>query len=200
MKRKVLKLFIVLLVSVTIETVVFQGATIMHLLNKDYVKNKTYILKDFATANWITSADGLLVSSNDPILVVADVNTYVDVIHLNAEMPEKLPYIDVFYTNDKYHNYGDVVKHCDKVKDNLADIKVGDNVKNLRIDLGDAAGAKLTNLTVVINPVSIKFSFSRIIAMLLIYYSAGFLFALQKMPDYHLEYLTKRESDINEDK
>ncbi len=192
MKSRILRFFVVFTVSVIIEMVVFQGVTIVNLLDNNIVKNRVYTLLDFEYINWSVNEDDMLVSENDPILVLADVNTYIDSIKIITQMSDQLQYLEVFYVNAQYPNYGDIVKHCDEVNNNAVNISIGDDVRDLRIDLGDEAGVILTNIIVTINPVSFHFSFSRVITLLIIYYGAYYLFALQKMPNYNLEDLTKK--------
>ena len=63
----------------------------------------------------------------------------------------------------------------------------------LRIDLGEDAEVKLSDIHVVVNPVPrLHVSVSRIVAVVLIYVCGSLLFRIQKMPDY-TRYIQKKE-------
>jgi len=186
MKKGMLRFCVVALAAVAIELVFFQGLNIVKLLWPGYQANILLSLDDFEIANWVRREDGTLESGLDPILVTGRLDARVDVIEVTALASKQIPYIDIFYINEEHPQYGELHLHNELKDGNSSVFTLDDDVDNLRIDLGDDAGVILRELTVRINPVEFRPSLSRIIAVILIYWSGVFLFSLQKMPDYHL--------------
>lgn len=196
MGNKIKRFFVVLIYSALIELIVFQSVNIWKIYRPNSNANQTYTLSDFEVANWQPNEDGTFTSAVDPILVCVLDGQKIDEISIVITASQSIPYIEVFYLNEKYVNYGEVMIRCDEVKDNRASIDINDKVKALRLDLGDDPGVILSELSVVVNPVEINISISRIVAMMMIYWCGVFLFSLQKMPDYRLEKtLAKTEGD-----
>ena len=184
MKKNIIRFFIVLLLSAVIEIVVFQGANILKQYKYGDTANQVYHLDAFEVYNWEEQPDGSWLSLHDPMLFLELENRNVDVLRLQTEVLRNIPYVDIFYINDQFANYGDVYQSCETTSDDSIVIAIGDQVDTLRIDLGDDAGISLNELTVTINPVSVGFSVSRVIAMLVIYWGTFGLSLLQKSPDY----------------
>lgn len=154
------------------------------LANPNMVKNRIYTLSNCETVNW--EEGEVLRSSTDPMLILSDVGCYVERLLIQTELSAPIPYIDLFYTNERYLQYGDVILRIEEPKSEEI-LTIDDQISDLRIDLGDEPGTGLYSFTVVVNPVEIKFSVPVVIAVLLIYLTAKFLFSLQETPDYGLE-------------
>ncbi len=154
------------------------------LMDPNMVKNRVYTLADCEKVNW--EEGEVLRSSTDPMLLLSNVGCYVERLSIQTELSVPVPYIDLFYTNERYLQYGDVLRRIEE-PGSEAFLAIGDQIFDLRIDLGDEPGTELYNFTAVVNPVEIKFSFPVVVAVLLIYLTAKFLFSLQKIPDYGLE-------------
>lgn len=183
---KLLFRLVILAIATSIIEIVFLNLNAWRLtLNRDLKKNLLYTLSDMETANWDEDGDGLY-SQTDPILIIPSLNSYIDSIMIEADLSPAIPYIDVFYTNDAHPQYGDIVIREEELGEQV-NVSIHDTVLNLRIDLGDDQGTTLRHFSVVINPVKIQFSGAIVVAVLIIYLTALFLFSLQKAPDYGLE-------------
>jgi len=187
MKKGLLRFLVVAFAAAAIEMIFFQGPTIIKLLQPNYQANVILSLEDFETVNWQLGEEGTMESGVDPILVAGGLDMRVDKVEVMAAASRQIPYIDIFYINDKHPQYGDLYLHNELSDENSSVFTLEDNVADLRIDLGDDAGLILRELTVFINPVKFCPSLSRIVAVILIYWGGVFLFSLQKMPDYHLD-------------
>lgn len=187
MKKQICRFFLVLLVGISIELIIFRGPQIIRLLSPKSAANQELHLSDFETANWEHLEDGRLCSGEDPILVVAGVDAHIDKIEIDVIASRELPYIDIFYINKDHPQYGELYQRCGEMEGNHAEASIDDHVQDLRLDLGDDAGLTLYDLTVRINPVEIDISIARIAAIIFIYWSGAFLFSLQKAPDYGLD-------------
>lgn len=166
------------------------------LLNPDMVKNCVYTLEDCEKVNW--EEGKTLRSSADPMLILSNVGCYVECLLIRTELSAPVPYIDLFYTNERYLQYGDVIHRIEEPEPEAV-LAIDDQVSDLRIDLGDEPGTELYNFTVVVNPVEIEFSVPVVMAVLLIYLTAKFLFSLQKTPDYGLETGESKVKDREDD-
>lgn len=195
MKKMIIRVLITVLISVAIEFVVFQGPRVWKLYKPDSNANQVYYLDSFEAANWEVESDGTLVSLADPMLVLEINNQDIDMLKIQVDASGIIPYVDIFYINDRYPNYGDRHTHYEDLQNNQATIELDDYVQALRIDLGDDPGLRLKEMRVTLNPVSIDVSLSRIIAMIAIYWCGVFLFSLQKMPDYGLDRIAETERE-----
>jgi len=184
---KVKRILSIVIVALIIELLVFNFFNVIHLLDKGLEKNKEYTLEQMEIMNWERSGNDII-SGLDPMIIVDDVATVVKEINIECEVNNVIPYIDVFYTNNTYDQFnGELLIHHKQPTNTTATIKINQYVKDLRIDLGDEAGLKLSNIKVIINPTKIDFSLSRVIAMILIYFASIGLFYLQKNPEYKIK-------------
>lgn len=176
----------VLIIACCIEVFGINFSNILSLADNSVEKNREYILKDMQAINW-KQEDGHLTSQYDSNLIVEGVDTFIKKIKLEISSNQKVPYIQVFYTNDKNENFnGELLVEYGQPVIKEVEISLDQHVKNLRIDLGDEEGMMLDDIKLVINPVNFNFSISRIIAMILIYVLSIGLFYLQKNPDYNI--------------
>lgn len=182
-KKLGLQLILLACAAAIIELLLLNFGDWKLLLNPNMVKNRIYTLEDCEKVNW--EEGETLCSSTDPMLILSNVECYVESLLIRTELSAPVPYIDLFYTNERYLQYGDVILRIEEPEPEEI-LAVGDQISDLRIDLGDEPGTELYNFTVVVNPVEIKFSVPIVVAVLLIYLTAKFLFSLQKTPDYGL--------------
>lgn len=178
------KALVILLIAVAMELFIFNFQPVCdRVLGRENL-NEIYTLADFETINWTETADGLI-SGYDPMLILDGVNTQVHSLRIFSDCLGQVPYVNVFYTNDHYLQFGDGPVLLEMVESgNAVEIAVNDTVENLRIDLGDQAGVALNQLTVIVNPSAIQISIARIVAIILIAFFAEFLFSLQRYPTY----------------
>lgn len=188
MESKYLKnFFAVIFIALIIEIFVINFSNILAFLNTDLVKNKEYVVRDLKTFNWEYSGEKL-VSDLDPMLIIDNIDTYIKEINISLESNKQISYTNIFYTNSDVKNFnGDAVINYNQPLENDTNIEIYKNVKSLRIDLGDEANLEINNLIIKINPVKINFNISRVIAMILIYYSAIVLSYIQKNPKYEVK-------------
>mgnify|MGYP001136580372 CR=1 FL=1 len=154
------------------------------LTDSGMIKNRVYTLTDCEKVNW-EETGGTIRSLYDPMLILSGVECYIERISIQTKLSPTIPYIDLFYTNESYLQYGDRILRVEEPEQEET-IIIADWVSNLRIDLGDAPETELSDFVVVVNPVRIQFSFPVVVAVLLIYLAAKFLFSLQETPDYGL--------------
>lgn len=178
------KLFFITVFAIFLEIVIFNFPYVSGMLNGNIEKNISYNLEDIEKVNW-RKVDNSLISEQDPMLTISNIDTYVKDFELSFSIDKKIPFIMIYYTQNEDDTFND--KMSIALTDNLRDkneIKVNSFVKDLRVDLGDDAGVKLNSLDVVINPVKLNISISRIIAILLIYIVGIGLFYLQRSPNF----------------
>lgn len=187
MRKVIIRIILVALLSVVIEVLVIQGKNIVSLVQLGDKANKEIHMDAFEYVNWEQNNNGEFVSLEDPILVYDAGNLEIRNISIHVDSPDTIPYIDVFYTNDLYHDFADHYFRCAEINNNSALISINDHVRKLRFDLGDEEGLVVRDITCVLNHARIKISLSRIIAINLIYWATCFLFSLQKMPDYGID-------------
>jgi hypothetical protein len=198
MKKKKLKIFefvAVLAVALVLELFVFNFSYFRGLLDNDIAHNLNYDIGDFEVINW-DEDDGVLVSRFDPQLVLNGINTEIKDICITAKADADIPYAVLFYTDETYPVFtGDAMLTIQGGNGNVFKADPDWKATDLRIDLGDDAGLRLTGLDVEINPLKINISISRIIAIFIIYYGAKFLFSLQRSPDYGLNVKQRSEGE-----
>lgn len=180
------KIILALIISCCIELFVINFSNVVNVLDTTTEKNKVFTLDDMSLVNW-NEENGYIISENDPNFIIKNVNTDIKKIKISANVNRVIPYIDIFYTNQEEEEYnGDLlIKYSNEIEKNV-EIDINQYVKDLRIDLGDEEGMILEDIEVVINPIKVNISISRIIAMFLIYLSFVGLFYLQKNPDYNI--------------
>lgn len=189
--KMAIRLVAIACITATVELLLLNLGEWKMLIDPDLERNREYTLADCTKMNWKT-VNGVLQSAGDPMLILDNVGCYVERILIKTELSPDIPYIDLFYTNENYAQYGDVVLRAEKPGSEEI-VAIRDRVLDLRIDLGDDPGTELREFSVVVNPAQIQFSIPIVIAVLLIYLTAKFLFSLQKAPDYGLRLEMKTE-------
>lgn len=185
---------VVFTVAILVELCFLNGSALLKLASGDPLTNSTYTLEDFLPANWMEIDNGLR-SMEDPILVIPNLEGKVDSIQIEVKASPDIPYIDLFYTDETSEEFnGNMYIHCDTVSDGKTDISVGQYVKNLRVDLGDAPGTELYSLTMVVNPAEMNISLFRVGTVLALYYIAVFLFSLQRPAEYRMAEVSDHET------
>ncbi len=181
-----IQFFIIIIIAFILELGIFNFKYFVSKFDTSKQYNLEYTLKDMAKVNWDIEADGKLISGSDANLVIENIDTYINTLCIEYIVNKKLSDVSIFYTNDKeiYFN-GDNIRTISS-PDNYLDISLKKQIKDLRIDLSDEKGILLNDINVIINPVSLRISFSRIIAIVLIYYSFISLFALQRSPTFDI--------------
>jgi hypothetical protein len=108
-------------------------------------------------------------------------------IRLDFSAKQDIRNIYILYANEEYPEFGTNYVVTEGVQKSPLYLNIKDNVTDLRIDLGDDAGIMLNSFKLTVNPTAWNISFSRIIAVLLIYCVGTLLFNLQKTPNYNLK-------------
>jgi len=181
---EILKFVIFVSLFFSIHFLVWNFSTIKLILNNNIPKNIVFFMNDFETVNW-QKKDNKLITGADPMLLKSDINKYVNSILIDIETIPQIPYVQTFYTNEKYLNYGDKSILITNSAQPL-NIRINDKINDLRIDLGDNENVTLINLRVILNPICWNFSFSILFAIILIYFTSKGLLFLQRSPTYKI--------------
>ena len=193
-----IQLLVIAILASCVQALLLNWTSIMLKFDQTIPKDQVYSLSDSEKANWETSGTKLL-SLEDPMLVYANINCYVEQIVLSLDAETDIPYIDVFYINQEHPQYGDQVLRIENPEEKIT-VSIKDYITDLRIDLGDEKGTILNDLSVIINPIEFRFSIAIVVAVLLIYVATRFLFYLQKSPNYGIEVYEYEKDNIREDK
>lgn len=184
--KKIIGFLKVLLIATIIEVVLFDLSDIMYYM-KNYqqlISNEVLSMSSAMLINWDSSDEGYI-SKEDPMIVYEGLNTKLQNIQIqiisDSELKEA---ITVFYMSDANSELR--IASSAGLIDNTANIRISEDVYSLRIDLGESAGFRLNDCLITLNSTEAHFSFSRIVAMLIVYYVTGLLFRLQKSPEYKL--------------
>lgn len=188
---------LVLLLSVIVELLYFNFHSIVLRLDPGLI-SKSYTLSQMEYVNWSRSGD-ILVSEQDPMLIIHDINCFIETVTIQFNTDKDLESVTVFYTNDENTVFnGNAYFVATGAINSQCGFEVNEHIRDLRIDLGDLKGTVLYDAKVLINDDTIDFSLSRVIAMVLIYFAAVFLFNIQKMPDYNLDQFINKGTNIDE--
>lgn len=178
----------VTIIVICIELFVFNFNFFSFQLNKNIEKNIELTLNEAALVNWI-KVNNEYISEPDPMIIYEDINVYVKSIKLYVKTKLAVNDITLFYTHDNVKEFNaDNMKVINTSQDNnMYIIKINENIRDLRIDLGDVADTELLEFDLIINPSELNFSIERCIMMICIYYGALGLFSLQKTQNYQLQ-------------
>lgn len=183
-----------LLVGVLLEVLYFNFSTLAIRLNPEII-TKSYSLSQMEPVNWVKTGN-TLVSGLDPMLQISGVDCFAKTLTIQFNTDSSVESVTIFYTNDQNDIFnGNAMLVRTGTISGLCMFDANVNVKDLRVDLGDMAGTVLNEATVIVNDDSFDFSISRVVAVVLIYFAAVFLFSIQKMPDYHLEKITYKGNE-----
>lgn len=182
------KILIVIIFAFLIELIIFNYVEVKNELNSSVQKNIVYNIKDIKKVNWSVK-NRKLISNLDPILELENLNTEVKNINIQLKGKNDIPYIDLFWTEEKNEVFN--ADKINRINTNIKGsfnqeikIELNKQVEDLRIDLGDNPGLELDEIKIIINYSHIRLNYARIIAMLLIYVTSKFLFSLQQNPKY----------------
>lgn len=186
MKKKIKKIIFVIIFAVAVELLIFNFNYVLASLTPQS-NNLRYSLDQIQTINWQRNGD-TLVSEYDPILIIPNLNMKVRTIRIIVEASKPIRNVVVFYNNDQFPVFSEktLISNTEPLVKSTT-ITLNQRVNDVRIDLGDEAGLTIKDITVIINPIDFDFSFSRIIAIILMYLSIIGLSVLQKAPAYQLE-------------
>ena len=177
---KIKKLLLVVLFSVLLEFFYFQRDYWIYRLDGNVKTSLTLTLEDAQAINWEISDSGMI-SNEDPILLFLIDPIYVYNLKVSYKTIPDIETCTVIYRDAQNELKSTAVT---AVSGNF-NVLMRENLgTELRIDLGEAAGTRLDEITVVINNVPFTPSLSRIIAVILIYICGVYLFKIQEMPDY----------------
>lgn len=187
--KKIIKYSTVLLVAIIIELAFFDFADISNIIsnNKMQIHDKTLFIADAQLINWDVGEE-IYISKNDPIILFEGINNKINNFKIKVDSKQKLENITVFYTKNKSGLAGEPYQLSPvKLINNEGNIKIDDYIYSLRIDLSENEGLKIGDFSIILNPTKLDFSISRVVAMLVIYFSTGALFRLHKSPEYGIE-------------
>lgn len=185
-KKVIRKLVAILAFAVLLELLVFNFSNFSLLMDPSFEKNINYTLEDMQKVNWKKKNESII-SDLDPMLILSGINKEVRTVKVSVEANQLIENSTIFYTNSQVKFFSKQGMVIAKGEQGVFAVTLNKLVKDLRIDLVENEGLVLHNVTVVINPVKIQISFSRIITVLSIYYGMVGLFRLQKSPDYQID-------------
>ena len=197
--KKVKMLLTIMLVAVVMEVLFFNFTPIWDRISGRTNLNEVYSLLDCQAVNWV-QVDDTLVTGSDPMLILEKINHEIREVRIESDCLEEIPYVNLFYTNDRYLQFGEGPVILQTVEDSdVITININDTVKDLRIDLGDTEGIVLHEITVTVNPSQFQISVSRITAIILIICCGKFLLSLQRHPSYFSDF-SNAPSNFNSQK
>lgn len=189
--KKIYKLCLYIIVSILIELI------ILGIYNYNYMsmcdnKKISYVDKQVEFYNWDKNESGYI-SKTDPIIIIPNLNMYVDNVKIKFKSSQQFEYIDFFYKTKKnetfnmLNNFSRINTVNYDIKEDLYSVKytINSYVKDLRVDLGDKPDRFVEDVSMEIN-FPIKFSIARVIAIFLIIISSEILFKLQKNQTYRI--------------
>lgn len=184
--KSTFKLIYVIIFILIIEICIFNYNELNSLIDNSNEKNVVLTLNEASLVNWVKKDDSY-VSQIDPMIVFENIDLFIKNIEIKTIINNKVPYIDFFYTDSKRTEFnGDMLLKLNDVNQDVNTIVVNQDVKDIRLDLGDEEGITLSNFIVVINPIRLNIKVARIILMLFLYYCSKGLFNLQKSPEYEV--------------
>lgn len=186
MKKNIIRIVLVVIIALFLELGVFNFQYFVSCFDTSKQYNIIYSLDDMNKINWENSNNKKLVSKVDANLIIEEINTYIDDVFIEYDSSKIIPDIVLFYTdkNNIYFNAENIIT----ISNPQSSLRIGVNktVKDLRIDLSDDEGIILNDIKIIVNPAKLDISISRILAIVLIYFSFISLFTLQRSPKYDL--------------
>lgn len=186
------KVLLSVCIAVLLELSVFNFDVWSTKMKAEQLKTDTFSLEELTLVNWHME-DGAYISDVDPQLFVPTDPMWLSSIFIQYKTAPQVENCSFYYSNPD--QTVDVLSKTD-VLNGQTIFKLDQEVGPiLRIDLGEDAGVKLSDIHVVVNPVPrLHISVSRIAAVVLIYIVGSLLFRIQKMPDY-THYIQKKEEN-----
>lgn len=184
-KKFYIQVILVFIFGVVLELCWFNLDYLMFRL-KDVPKNVEYTMEDAELYNWQKTNEGYI-SQPDPMIVLANLNYYVENICINTTPEVDISDGAIFYTNNNIAQFGTdgMIQIVEPLKDANVFV-IGDNVKDLRVDIGESEGTVVNNVKLTINVNQLDFRFTRVIIIVLIYVVGYFLLTLQRPRKYDI--------------
>jgi len=121
----------------------------------------------------------------DPNIIWLDISQNVRSFKVEYYPPIPTNVVRFFYSDDINPVFSaETLVHIPDTVNGTFTFALNRHINDLRIDLFEEAGFEIESIRITLNPVEFNFSFSRIVAVLLLYIGAKFLFGLQKIPVY----------------
>lgn len=175
------RLILLILFAFMLEVFVFNFQYVKKYFCNKPVLEKSYGLNDITKINWHKEKSGALISDMDPMLVIEDVDGYVENLSINMNINPRPKYIQVFYTDKEFEQFnGEKLITISSINSNTVKYDIKKYIKSIRIDLGDYADTKLEDIQIKFTDVQFDFNLARVIAVILIYVIAIKLFEFQK--------------------
>lgn len=142
-------------------------------------------LDDFTLYNWAEDENGGYTSLPDPMFVIEDLQADIKDMDIAIDTQDSIIGTTIFFTEEEGQAFnGENIIAGGSFKNSRMTAEVNRFVNDLRIDPGEAEGIHINNISVTLNPDRVRFSLSRFLAVIILYFSTLFLFGLQKRPDY----------------
>jgi len=179
---KVMRFLISVAVAVLIEVAVFNFSTLQEIASGN--PQMEFQIGELSFNNWEEIAGGGYTSLLDPMIYVEKINAPVDTLTIQTDIVPLPSQYTLFYTLEEDEGFtAEKMMSLEPVTGNdtyALDIQAS----AIRIDPGEEAGSVLYEMTFRINEIKWEISFSRIIAMLIIWWGTAGLMLLQKPSDY----------------
>lgn len=187
-----LKVLLSLCVAILLEIAVFNFNVWQSRFASDQLKPTEYTVEDLTFVNWRLDGDGY-VSDADPQLFVPTSSMRINSVSVEILSEPEMTECMLYFSNPD----GTVIAQENTDIRGSTTFRIGKNVgPTLRIDPGEKAGLRLSDVRIIVNPTPhLHISISRIIAVVLIYVCGSLLFRIQRMPDY-THYIQKEKEDV----
>lgn len=197
MKAKKISIGIVV-ITLLVELFCFNFSYFYGLLFEDFDHNISLDLNDFEKVHWLQDGSGW-VSEIDPMLIRNGIDTQITELEVRVQADSKIPYMVFFYTDEQYLEFcAEAMIEVAPVSDNVFSVQVGKNIQNMRIDLGDDAGLRVSGMEIILNPLYLNFSVSRYCAMLVVCFGFWALNRLQQSRNYHIDIESSQKEGTGE--
>ncbi|MCI8476805.1 MAG: hypothetical protein HFE97_00440 [Oscillospiraceae bacterium] len=189
------RVIMISIAAVLLELLYFNFQPLKLSINADLERNIVYYHDNLEFINWNKSEDGRFISMDDPQILIPSPQMKIVSVEVAFQTEPESNDCLFFFTNSE----GIVeVAQGQKIENGVRfeiDQTAG---RTTRVDIGDAAGIELKNVSVIFNPTNWNISISRIVTVILIYVSGYWLFQIQRMPDYGLEMQIKAKKEENQ--
>lgn len=181
--KLVKNILICIFVWIVLEVVVFNQHQVRMFLDNKIEKNIEISKDNISLINW-KQEENKIISELDPMIVLEDLNMYVDNLEILVDMPKDTVKSTIFYMNVTGEQFSEDKMLTYEITNGKNILNINQYVSALRIDIGEEEGREIGNFTIVLNSCNIQFSIARMIAIIIIYLSAVGLFKLQGSPNY----------------
>lgn len=148
-------------------------------------KQTVLTLDDFELVNWSEDGNDGYISLPDPMFIKEGLKTNIGDMDITVDTNDTIYGTTVFFTEKEGETFNsDNIITEGSCENSTLTVKLNRYVNDLRIDPCEAEGIHINNITVILNPDRLSFSFSRFFAVIILYFATAFLFRLQKRPDY----------------